>query len=212
MLKIWSHCFMMNIRPPGKSTYIQTYTYIHTTKWAARRLYILGFSALFLAACYFLLALIIYQQILEAAAMSRGGSYGGGQSSLGYLFGSDEKPSAAPPPRTVNPPPYGVDTVTDQKPPDGRSPTEKEKVSNNYHRAQGQNSGNFITVSITCFHVYQVLAIYDGNALFAPYLTYIQFFHMLHIYNICNNTSGSSINKSQIRTRWRFVSRLLVWR
>ncbi|XP_059443994.1 protein SPIRAL1-like 5 [Corylus avellana] len=72
--------------------------------------------------------------------MSRGGSFGGGQSSLGYLFGSDEKPSAAPPPRTVNPPPYGVDTITDQKP-----PSEKDKVSNNYHRAEGQNSGNFIT-------------------------------------------------------------------
>nr|QEE59992.1 protein SPIRAL1-like 5 [Betula platyphylla] len=73
--------------------------------------------------------------------MSRGGSFGGGQSSLGYLFGSDEKPSAAPPARTVNPPPYGIDTnITDQK-----STPEKEKVSNNYHRAEGQNSGNFIT-------------------------------------------------------------------
>ncbi|XP_040988491.1 protein SPIRAL1-like 5 [Juglans microcarpa x Juglans regia] len=78
--------------------------------------------------------------------MSRGGSYGGGQSSLGYLFGSDEKPSASPPTRTVDPPPYGIDTNTDhQKPPNAPSPTEKEKVSNNYHRAQGQNTGNFIT-------------------------------------------------------------------
>ncbi|KAK4559314.1 protein SPIRAL1-like 5 [Quercus suber] len=83
--------------------------------------------------------------------MSRGGSYGGGQSSLGYLFGSDEQPStASPPPRPVNPPPYGIDsttttTTTTEKPPDSRSPTEKQKVSNNYHRAQGQNSGNFIT-------------------------------------------------------------------
>jgi SPIRAL1-like protein len=128
--------------------------------------------------------------------MSRGGSYGGGQSSLGYLFGSDEKPNAAPPPRTVNPPPYGIDTVTDQKPPDGRSPTEKEKVSNNYHRAQGQNSGNFITVStITCFHVYQVY-LYDGNALSAPYLTYIQFFHMLHIYVTTHQDRPSTKVKS----------------
>ncbi|KAB1215369.1 Protein SPIRAL1-like 2 [Morella rubra] len=78
--------------------------------------------------------------------MSRGESYGGGQSSLGYLFGSGEKPSASPPTRTVNPPPYGIDTSTDdQKPHDSRTPTEKEKVENNYHRAQGQNSGNFIT-------------------------------------------------------------------
>ncbi|KAG2677195.1 hypothetical protein I3760_12G087600 [Carya illinoinensis] len=85
--------------------------------------------------------------------MSRGESYGGGQSSLGYLFGSDhpdQKPSTVCPPskQTVNPPPYGIDTAStvDQKPPAGHSPTEKEKVSNNnYHRAQGQNSGNFIT-------------------------------------------------------------------
>jgi len=88
--------------------------------------------------------------------MSRGGSYGGGQSSLGYLFGSDEQAStASPPARPVNPPPYGIDstattTTTTEKPPDSRSPTEKQKVSNNYHRAQGQNSGNFITVS-SCF-------------------------------------------------------------
>ena len=96
--------------------------------------------------------------------MSRGGSYGGGQSSLGYLFGSDEQPStASPPPRPVNPPPYGIDsttttTTTTEKPPDSRSPTEKQKVSNNYHRAQGQNSGNFITVS--CFYLFIYLFIY----------------------------------------------------
>lgn len=86
--------------------------------------------------------------------MSRGESYGGGQSSLGYLFGSGEKPSASPPTRTVNPPPYGIDTSTDdQKPHDSRTPTEKEKVENNYHRAQGQNSGNFITVSFFSYFV-----------------------------------------------------------
>lgn len=95
--------------------------------------------------------------------MSRGESYGGGQSSLGYLFGSGEKPSASPPTRTVNPPPYGIDTSTDdQKPHDSRTPTEKEKVENNYHRAQGQNSGNFITVS--CFRILCCVRA------FAPYL------------------------------------------
>ncbi|KAL1157118.1 hypothetical protein V6Z11_A08G134700 [Gossypium hirsutum] len=46
--------------------------------------------------------------------MSRGGSYGGGQSSLGYLFGDDEQQSA---------------------------PTQHQQLP----RAQGQNSGNFIT-------------------------------------------------------------------
>lgn len=74
--------------------------------------------------------------------MSRGGSFGGGQSSLGYLFGSDEQPSAPPPSRQVNLPPYGVDTPI-EKPSD----SDKKQVSNNYHRAQGQNTGNFITVS-----------------------------------------------------------------
>lgn len=77
--------------------------------------------------------------------MSRGGSYGGGQSSLGYLFGSDEQPNAPPPLRPVNLPPYGVD-ITTENPPDSGS-AEKKQVSNNYHRAQGQNTGNFITVS-----------------------------------------------------------------
>ncbi|XP_059641427.1 protein SPIRAL1-like 5 [Cornus florida] len=78
--------------------------------------------------------------------MSRGGSYGGGQSSLGYLFGSaDQQPSTPPVTAPVYLPPYGIETTT-EKPPESRPPpSEKPKVSNNYHRAQGQNSGNFIT-------------------------------------------------------------------
>ncbi|XP_050228707.1 protein SPIRAL1-like 5 [Mercurialis annua] len=80
--------------------------------------------------------------------MSRGGSSGGGQSSLGYLFGSgssDEQPIRAPPPsRTVyNLPPYGVDIIP-EKNSDHLSP-ENQKASSNYRRAQGQNTGNFIT-------------------------------------------------------------------
>ncbi|KAJ4850462.1 Protein SPIRAL1-like 5 [Turnera subulata] len=75
--------------------------------------------------------------------MSRGGSYGGGQSSLGYLFGSDEKPNAPPPSRPVNLPPYGIDMTQENSPDDGSAG--KQKTSNNYPRAQGQNSGNFIT-------------------------------------------------------------------
>ncbi|KAI3468698.1 hypothetical protein Pfo_025361 [Paulownia fortunei] len=79
--------------------------------------------------------------------MKRGESYGGGQSSLGYLFGSDnkQKNEAAPPSSTAYMPPYGIDTDND-KPPESPSPSQdKSKVSNNYHRVQGQNSGNFIT-------------------------------------------------------------------
>ncbi|KAL7167597.1 hypothetical protein ACSBR2_038121 [Camellia fascicularis] len=76
--------------------------------------------------------------------MSRGGSFGGGQSSLGYLFGSDEQKPAPPVSPTVCTPPYGIDS-TPEKPPKSPPPPEKQNVSNNYHRAQGQNSGNFMT-------------------------------------------------------------------
>ena len=82
--------------------------------------------------------------------MSRGESYGGGQSSLGYLFGSDEQPSAPPPSRTVNLPPYGVDIIPENNKPNNINniSSEKQKVSSQYHRAEGKiNTGNFITVS-----------------------------------------------------------------
>ncbi|CAK9156587.1 unnamed protein product [Ilex paraguariensis] len=78
--------------------------------------------------------------------MSRGGSYGGGQSSLGYLFGTDDPQQSTAPPTTpkVYAPPYGIDTEKPPLPPPPPPPKE-ENVSNNYHRSQGQNSGNFIT-------------------------------------------------------------------
>lgn len=85
---------------------------------------------------------MIKHSILEET-MSRGGSFGGGQSSLGYLFGSNEgKPATNPPPspsKVVNPP-YATD-IEEEKP----SPQKLDNSNNNYHRAQGQNSGNFIT-------------------------------------------------------------------
>ncbi|KAK3016206.1 hypothetical protein RJ639_006208 [Escallonia herrerae] len=80
--------------------------------------------------------------------MSRGGSFGGGQSSLGYLFGSDEQQGAAPPPSPpAYKPPYGIDTTVEKPPktPSPPPPPKTENVSNNYKRAEGQNSGNFIT-------------------------------------------------------------------
>lgn len=82
--------------------------------------------------------------------MSRGGSYGGGQSSLGYLFGSDnqQEGTAPPPSPIVSTPPYGTDTNIENPPkillP---APPKDKNVSNNYQRAEGQNSGNFLTVS-----------------------------------------------------------------
>ncbi|KAG5237185.1 protein SPIRAL [Salix suchowensis] len=74
--------------------------------------------------------------------MGRGVSAGGGQSSLGYLFGGGElrnlpannpppsKPAAAPQPAEINRAvPAGINSSS----------------TNNYMRADGQNAGNFIT-------------------------------------------------------------------
>ncbi|KAL9412338.1 hypothetical protein AB3S75_045878 [Citrus x aurantiifolia] len=76
--------------------------------------------------------------------MKRGESSGGGHSSLGYLFGSDQEPSQPPASPAAIKAPWDDDNTT-KKPPNNSSPSEKLTVSNNYHRAQGQNSGNFIT-------------------------------------------------------------------
>ncbi|KAL7160078.1 hypothetical protein ABFS83_01G070400 [Erythranthe nasuta] len=88
--------------------------------------------------------------------MKRGGSYGGGQSSLGYLFGPDsnkQKNKAAPPsPTTANKPPYATDTDNEKPPETPSTPSQDHKTNaipnnnnNNYPRVQGQISGNFIT-------------------------------------------------------------------
>ncbi|KAG6600565.1 Protein SPIRAL1-like 2 [Cucurbita argyrosperma subsp. argyrosperma] len=75
--------------------------------------------------------------------MSRGGSYGGGRSSLGYLFGNDDEPRKPQVSKVVLPPPYGIDINPDDQ--NNPSPSPKQAASNNYPRAHGQNSGNFIT-------------------------------------------------------------------
>ncbi|XP_010532521.1 PREDICTED: protein SPIRAL1-like 1 [Tarenaya hassleriana] len=83
--------------------------------------------------------------------MGRGVSAGGGQSSLGYLFGSGEAPKPAannapvethpvdapPPSKPVAPQPVDV---TKQVPAGINSTS-----ANNYMRADGQNTGNFLT-------------------------------------------------------------------
>lgn len=87
--------------------------------------------------------------------MGRGVSSGGGQSSLGYLFGDGEAPKpsnkeAQPVPEQGN---TGSSTPS-SKPTVAPQPVDVTKqipaginsnVANNYHRAEGQNSGNFIT-------------------------------------------------------------------
>uniref|UniRef100_A0A0D9VVB0 Uncharacterized protein n=2 Tax=Oryzinae TaxID=1648021 RepID=A0A0D9VVB0_9ORYZ len=94
---------------------------------------------------------------LSPINMSRGGSAGGGQSSLGYLFGGNEapkpaapKPAAAPAPAAPAPPPAAApaEKASPAKA-DGSSQIpagiQGSRSNNNYHRADGQNTGNFLT-------------------------------------------------------------------
>lgn len=87
--------------------------------------------------------------------MGRGVSSGGGQSSLGYLFGSVEPPK----PSTNNTEAPNHGQVTNNAPPQKSTAAEPAvdvikqipagthgNTQNNYLRADGQNSGNFITV------------------------------------------------------------------
>lgn len=83
----------------------------------------------------------------------RGVSYGGGQSSLSYLFGGggDEaaaapaKPAAAAPAPAPAPVPAAADGEKLKGIPAGVRGNQSQ--TNNYFRAQGQNCGNFLTVS-----------------------------------------------------------------
>ena len=75
--------------------------------------------------------------------MGRGVSSGGGQSSLGYLFGSGEAPKSPPPAENEAPVQKPATPSVDKQIPAG---IQGSNV-NNYFRAEGQNTGNFITVS-----------------------------------------------------------------
>ncbi|KAI7984709.1 Protein SPIRAL1-like 1 [Camellia lanceoleosa] len=87
--------------------------------------------------------------------MGRGVSSGGGQSSLDYLFGSGEAPKATP--KNAEAPQSSVQVASNepsQKPAAAAPPVDVTKqipagiqgnAGNNYFRADGQNTGNFIT-------------------------------------------------------------------
>lgn len=89
--------------------------------------------------------------------MGRGVSSGGGQSSLGYLFGSGEAPKATT--SNVEAPQNPGKVASNEPPqkPTATAPPPAGDVSkqipagipgnnaNNYHRADGQNTGNFLT-------------------------------------------------------------------
>lgn len=92
--------------------------------------------------------------------MGRGVSAGGGQSSLGYLFGTGEapKPAANEGQSVSNEPsskpaavPQPVD-ISKQVPAGINSYS-----TNNYMRADGQNTGNFITVRLLSFLLLQLV-------------------------------------------------------
>ena len=81
--------------------------------------------------------------------MSRGGSAGGGQSSLGYLFGGSEpsKPAVA---RAVPAPAASAPPAEKVAPAKGDVPKQipagiQGSQTNNYHRPDGQNTGNILT-------------------------------------------------------------------
>jgi SPIRAL1-like protein len=92
--------------------------------------------------------------------MSRGGSAGGGQSSLGYLFGGSEpsKPAVAPAAPAAAAPAAPAEALPAAGIPTEKVSPVKGEVSkqipagipgsqtNNYQRADGQNTGNFLTV------------------------------------------------------------------
>ncbi|KAL0431779.1 UNVERIFIED_CONTAM: protein SPIRAL1-like 2 [Sesamum radiatum] len=92
------------------------------------------------------------QQKQAAEKMGRGTSAGGGQSSLGYLFGNGEAPNPPQEPKDAisepsskpTAPPAEVDSIKQTQ---TQTPAVNSGYStNNYYRTDGQNCGNFITV------------------------------------------------------------------
>lgn len=79
--------------------------------------------------------------------MGRGVSAGGGQSSLGYLFGSGEVAVAVNNPTTEVAPNAKLESASQEA---ASIDTNKTSVTNNYYRSDGQNCGNFITVHNQC--------------------------------------------------------------
>lgn len=85
--------------------------------------------------------------------MGRGVSYGGGQSSLGYLFGSGEAPKPADNVAQTNLNAEQAAKAAPSAKPVNPQPAERNKqipaginsTKTNYFRADAQNTGNFIT-------------------------------------------------------------------
>lgn len=87
--------------------------------------------------------------------MGRGNSSGGGQSSLGYLFGSGEAPKPAA--TTAQPEVQPVNNAPPSKPaaaPKAIDPSKPAGINSN--SIDGLNTGNFITVLIVLVIFFQV--------------------------------------------------------
>ncbi|KAI9153242.1 hypothetical protein LWI28_008260 [Acer negundo] len=83
-------------------------------------------------------------------SMGRGVSAGGGQSSLGYLFGNGETANNVQAPQnkgqTADNAPFQKPSTVSSQPRDKQIPAGVHgNLTNNYIRADGQNCGNFIT-------------------------------------------------------------------
>lgn len=110
--------------------------------------------------CLVIISEIVYccfeqnQSFNSREIMGRGVSSGGGQSSLGYLFGDGEPPK--PTTNKVEAPQNQGPTTSDPQKPTATAPAPnvnkqipagiQGRNSNNYFRADGQNTGNFLTV------------------------------------------------------------------
>ena len=89
--------------------------------------------------------------------MGRGVSYGGGQSSLGYLFGSGEAPAPKPATNNAQPEVQAVNDVPPSKPVDAPKTIDPNKPAGiNSHSTEGQNTGNFITVIFVSSNLYLI--------------------------------------------------------
>ncbi|KAK7407433.1 hypothetical protein VNO78_09352 [Psophocarpus tetragonolobus] len=88
--------------------------------------------------------------------MGRGVSSGGGQSSLGYLFGGGEAPTPAPAPAPAPAPKPTTNNAQPEVPAVNNAPLSKpappakmidpnKPAGINSHSTDGQNTGNFIT-------------------------------------------------------------------
>ncbi|RDX77443.1 Protein SPIRAL1-like 2, partial [Mucuna pruriens] len=83
----------------------------------------------------------------QLKSMGRGVSSGGGQSSLGYLFGSGEAPTPKPATNNAQPEVQAVNNAPPSKPAAAAPKTfdPNKPAGINSHSTDGQNTGNFIT-------------------------------------------------------------------